>query len=109
MTSPVHIARMLLGLFVILSLAAVPATPAIENPPPACCCLTSDTCHEPALPSSCACTGCPVTLHAQPLAIFSEKNPAHDLSASLQLWNPHDEHAAQRSAAPPVPPPRIPA
>jgi hypothetical protein len=107
MTPSARITHMLLAALVVICLAAISPALAIDNSPPACCCQTSDTCHEPAPQSSCACTGCPVTLHTQPLAIFAEKKRTLPLPASDQFWNSHDERAAQRRAAPPVPPPRI--
>ncbi|MFM8365331.1 MAG: hypothetical protein ACKOAS_09300 [Verrucomicrobiota bacterium] len=109
MSPTVRIIQMLLATVVAISLASLSPALAIENSQPACCCQSNDTCKEHSPQSSCACAGCPVTLHAQPLAIFSEKNRALSLPSSDQRWNPKDERADERRAAPAVPPPRIPA
>jgi len=109
MTLPVRIARMLLAALAVLSLVGLSPAPAIPNPQPACCCQAENLCQDHAPQSRCACPACPVTLHSQPRALVQEKTPALPEPSAAPRWNPQDERAAQRRAAPPVPPPRIPA
>ncbi|MFM8364207.1 MAG: hypothetical protein ACKOAS_03560 [Verrucomicrobiota bacterium] len=107
--TPPRMAQILLAALVAISLAFISPAKAIDNPAPSCCCKADNSCKEHSPKSSCACTGCPVTIHAQPLAMIAEKNQPLPDPVCVPRWNPKDERADERRAAPVVPPPRIPA